>query len=81
MRLRLHMAYAACEQVGAANSGAPQYPGKTFPNLRAALEDGPKRFEDLMAATASRDGREIVRELFAMKGVERDELGRYFVKG
>jgi UbiD family decarboxylase len=58
----------------------PQYPGKTFPNLRAALEDGPKRFEDLMAATGSRDGREIVRELFAMKGIERDELGRYFVK-
>jgi 2,5-furandicarboxylate decarboxylase 1 len=58
----------------------PQYSGKQFPSLRAALEDGPKRFEDLMAATGSRDGREIVRELFGMKGVERDELGRYFAK-
>jgi 2,5-furandicarboxylate decarboxylase 1 len=61
----------------------PQYPGKKFPSLRAALEDGPKRFEDLMAATGSRDGREIVRELFGLrdKGLERDELGRYFLKG
>ncbi len=60
----------------------PQYPGKAYPSLRAALEDGPKRFEDLMAATGSKDGREIVRELFAMrdKGLERDDLGRYSLK-
>ncbi len=57
----------------------PTYPGKTYPSLRAALEDGPKRFEDLMAATGSRDGREIVREMFAMKGIKRDELGQYFI--
>ena len=58
----------------------PQYPGKTFPSLRAALEDGPKRFEELMAATGSRDGREIVREMFTMTGVERDDHGKYFLK-
>ncbi len=57
----------------------PTYPGKKFPSLKAALEDGPKRFEDLMAATGSRDGREIVREMFSMKGIQRDELGRYFI--
>jgi 3-polyprenyl-4-hydroxybenzoate decarboxylase len=60
----------------------PTYPGKRFPSLDAALRDGPKRFEDLMAATGSRDGREIVRELFTLrgKGLERDEQGRYFLK-
>ncbi len=58
----------------------PRYPGKTFPSLRAALEDGPKRFEELMAATGSRDGREIVREMFGMPGVERDDHGKYFLK-
>ena len=58
----------------------PNYPGKMFPGITAALQDGPKRFEELMAATGSRDGREIVREMFAMKGIERDELGRYFLK-
>ncbi|WP_309084685.1 UbiD family decarboxylase [Chelativorans sp.] len=61
---------------------APTYAGKAFPSLRAALEDGPKRFEELMAATGSRDGREIVRELdeFRGRGLERDEQGRYFLK-
>ena len=60
----------------------PLYAGKTFANLKVALTDGPKRFEDLMAATGSRDGREIIRELFAMqgKGLERDEMGRYFLQ-
>ena len=61
----------------------PTYSGKRFPSLDAALRDGPKRFEDLMAAIGSRDGREIVRELFTLrdKGLERDEQGRYFLKG
>lgn len=62
--------------------GPPEYAGKKFRSLRAALEDGPKRFEDLMAAVSSRDGREIVRELFAMRsqGLERDDFGRYFLR-
>lgn len=60
---------------------APKYAGKSSPSLQAALEDGPKRFEDLMAAMGSRDGREIVRELdaFRGRGLERDEQGRYFL--
>ncbi len=59
----------------------PTYPGMTFPSIMAALADGPKRFEDLMAAIGSKDGREIIRELFGLrnKGLERDELGRYFL--
>jgi hypothetical protein len=51
--------------------------------LRAALEDGPKYFEDLMAAVGSRDGREIVLQLDDIRrrgGLERDDRGRYFVK-
>ncbi len=57
----------------------PTYPGKRFPSLIAALRDGPKRFEELMAAAGSRDGREIVRALHALrdKGLERDDEGRY----
>ena len=60
----------------------PTYEGARFPSLRAALEDGPKRFEALMAALGSRDGREIVRELDTLrdKGLQRDEQGRYFLK-
>ncbi len=61
----------------------PTYAGKKFASLEAALKDGPKRFEDLMAASGSRDGREIVRELHLLrgKGLERDEQGRYFLAG
>jgi UbiD family decarboxylase len=60
----------------------PAYPGKKFPSIRAALEDGPKWFEELMAAVGSRDGREIVRELhtFRDKGLDRDDQGKYFIK-
>ncbi len=59
----------------------PTYAGERFPSLVAALEHGPKRFEELMAATGSRDGREIVRELDGLKGrLERDDLGRYSLR-
>jgi UbiD family decarboxylase len=59
---------------------APTYEGKRFPSLKAALEDGAKSFEQLMAAIGSRDGREIVRELEKIRGatgVVRDKEGRY----
>jgi UbiD family decarboxylase len=62
---------------------APTYGNRRFPSLRAALEDGPKRFEELIAAVGSRDGREIVLELERLRGevpVVRDELGRYTLK-
>ena len=60
----------------------PNYVGERFPSIVRALEHGPKRFEELMAATGSRDGREIVRELDSLRarGLERDDLGRYFVR-
>lgn len=59
---------------------SPTYAGARFASIRAALTDGPKRFEELIAATGSRDGREIVRELEALRAtveIGRDELGRY----
>ena len=58
----------------------PRFAGGRFPSIRAALEHGPKYFEDLMAARGSRDGREIVRELDALRetpGLARDARGRY----
>ncbi len=60
----------------------PTYAGAKFASIRAALEHGPKRFEALMAAVGSRDGREIVRELDTLRdsGLERDDQGRYFLK-
>lgn len=60
----------------------PAYEGKHFHSIHAALEDGPKLFEELMAAVGSRDGREIVRELDTLrrKGLDRDDRGRYFLK-
>ncbi len=62
---------------------APHYEGKRFASLKAALEDGPKSFEQLMAATGSKDGREIVRELEMLRGTPgfaRDKEGRYSLK-
>jgi 2,5-furandicarboxylate decarboxylase 1 len=61
----------------------PIYDSKHFPSLDAALADGPKFFADLMSATGSRDGREIVRQLETLRAtgtLERDSEGRYFVK-
>jgi UbiD family decarboxylase len=58
----------------------PRFDGKRFDSLQAALADGPKFFGELMAATGSRDGREIVRELEGLRGagrLTRDEEGRY----
>ena len=61
----------------------PQYQGKRFASLEAALQDGPKSFAALMSALGSRDGREIVRALAALReggSLMRDDEGRYFVK-
>ena len=60
--------------------GPPRYEGRRFDSLEAALADGPKFFVELMSARGSRDGREIVRELEAMRQngrLERDAEGRY----
>jgi UbiD family decarboxylase len=58
----------------------PRFDGRRFDSLQAALADGPKFFGELMSATGSRDGREIVRELEGLRGagrLTRDEEGRY----
>jgi 3-polyprenyl-4-hydroxybenzoate decarboxylase len=62
----------------------PTLKGKRFPSIAAALADGPKFFEELMAAVGSRDGREVVRaleDLRANTAIERDAEGRYSIKG
>jgi UbiD family decarboxylase len=61
----------------------PRFAGKRFASIEAALADGPKSFAELMGAVASRDGREIVRALEALRAkapLERDTEGRYVVK-
>lgn len=58
----------------------PKLAGERFASVRAALEDGPKYFEELMAALGSSDGREVVRALDQLRqqpGLTRDERGRY----
>jgi 3-polyprenyl-4-hydroxybenzoate decarboxylase len=62
----------------------PHLVGPRFPSVEAALESGPKSFAELMAALGSRDGREIVRALEALRGkaaLERDGDGRYRLGG
>ena len=64
-------------------SEPPKYAGRRFESMEAALRDGPKYFAQLMAATGSRDGREIVRELERLRAadrIERDGEGRYLLK-
>jgi UbiD family decarboxylase len=60
----------------------PALDGRRFESLQAALADGPKFFAELMAAVGSRDGREIVRDLEALRisgKLSRDYEGRYQV--
>ena len=45
-----------------------RFAGRRFASIEAALADGPKYFEELMTAVGSRDGREIVRALEALRG-------------
>jgi 2,5-furandicarboxylate decarboxylase 1 len=59
----------------------PRFLGGRFASVEAALAHGPKFFEELMAAVGSRDGREIVLALDALrqKGLDRDGEGRYLI--
>jgi 2,5-furandicarboxylate decarboxylase 1 len=63
----------------------PTYRGKRFASVEAALADGPKFFEELMAAIGSNDGREIVIALDVLRQagrLDRDpEKGRWMLKG
>jgi UbiD family decarboxylase len=45
----------------------PDFSHARFPSVIAALQDGEKTFEQLMSATGSNDGREIVAELHALQ--------------
>jgi hypothetical protein len=61
----------------------PRFEGARFASVEAALADGPKTFEALMAATASRDGREVVQALEALRTagrLAREADGRYALK-
>ena len=61
----------------------PRFAGERFASIEAALADGPKSFEDLMAAVGSRDGRDVVRALEPLRAqerLERDAGGRYVIK-
>ena len=60
----------------------PRFEGKRFASVEAALTDGPKTFEALMAAGASRDGREVVLALEALRNagrLTRGQDGRYML--
>lgn len=52
----------------------PKFQGRRFDSVTAALEDGPKRFEELMVAIGTRDGREVVRDFDTLRAAGR--LGR-----
>jgi UbiD family decarboxylase len=58
---------------------APDYQGGVFPSVKAALKDGPKFFQELMAAMGSDDGREVVLAIDELRplGISRDAHGRY----
>jgi 2,5-furandicarboxylate decarboxylase 1 len=63
----------------------PKYAGARFDSVRAALADGPKYFEELMAAVASDDGSDVVLAIEALRNegvLGRDlEQGQYQLKG
>lgn len=62
----------------------PSYQGDRFDSVEAALADGPKYFEQIMAAIGSVDGREVVLELDALRRrpeFRRDAEGRYLLSG
>jgi 3-polyprenyl-4-hydroxybenzoate decarboxylase len=68
-----------------AEPDAPVVGASPFVSVRAALEDGPKYFRDLVAAAGSRDGRDVVLELEKLRAaglLRRDaEEGRYSLAG
>ena len=61
----------------------PRFEGARFASVEAALQDGPKTFEALMAAAASRDGREVVLALEKLRDagrLAREKDGRYSLR-
>jgi 2,5-furandicarboxylate decarboxylase 1 len=75
--------FGTAQRLEARVPAAPVYGGKRFATIEAALVDGPKFFEDLMSAVGSRDGRDIVVALEALRdkvALDRDSEGRYVIK-
>jgi UbiD family decarboxylase len=63
---------------------APTLAPRPKQSVREALQSGPKSFRELMEATASRDGRDVVVALDAVRqelGLERTPDGKYLIKG
>ena len=59
---------------------APQLATVPRTSVRQALEAGPKSFRELMEGAGSRDGRDVLIELDAVRkelGIERAADGRY----
>jgi len=58
----------------------PQFEASRGLTVRQALDEGPQSFRDLMEATGSRDGRDVLIALDAVRrevGLERLPDGRY----
>ena len=63
---------------------APQLAPRPKQTVRQALQSGPQSFRQLMEATGSRDGREVLLALDAVRqelGLDRTKDGKYFIKG
>jgi UbiD family decarboxylase len=61
----------------------PRFEGARFASVEAALAGGPKTFEALMTAVASRDGRDVVLSLEALREagrLAREKDGRYALR-
>jgi UbiD family decarboxylase len=74
--------FGAGERLETRVPGPPTFAGKRYDTIVDAMADGPKFFEDLMSAVGSRDGRELVRALEALRAsgrLQRDGEGRYFL--
>ena len=79
----LTWAFGTAQRLETRVPAPPRFTGKRFPSVEAALADGPKFFEDLMAAVGSRDGREVVRTLESLRDkltLDRDAEGHYVIK-
>ena len=76
----LTLPFGAKRGIEAFTPEPPRYEGRRFDGIEPALAEGPKFFVELMSATGSRDGREIVRELERLRAagsLARDDEGRY----
>jgi UbiD family decarboxylase len=79
----LTLPFAQAQPLEALIPEPPRLQGPRFASVEAALGEGPKSFEELMAALGSRDGREVVLLLEALRAARRlarDRDGRYVLE-